>query len=813
MYNAVTAIKFATIIGFEDYFSNKEVSFENTRAFSRRFMNSFTSAQNILIYTDNEAELKGQSDALTKKIVDKYLNEKAEIIKNELTYAVNNYDESYFNHEDSVDSIVIPQTTLPSELVNSAVLPEENTTFTQIEPTSQVEAGESITVPKNIEAAQQILKNASGLDFLRYAALVRENAFYEKSFLYDIELNRSYYTIQLDNYTYGSSSAKKEIAAKVNDAINNNISDLNNSLNIGLQDLEENQNLKYYITDRDNKVYTNLNGKPDINDIKNYTISVYFDNNKIKQVSQMACKSNIESTILNSNGGVLCLFLSENLEYNDDYKNIKDLTDGASEQNSTYYIICFALSLVMSIGLLILFMIINGKKSKTDQPKTIFVDAIPTDIHLLLTLGLIGAIFLITVSFANEQYNEQSSYYSYSPIITQRDTIIYTIAATITYIFGFELLSSIVRIKKCKKSWFGKMLISRFIIFIIKMLKKLFNKLRILFSYKPAKLRYIILYSVAYVLINVILGVLTGLFIPLVALLIIFNCYCLFFAINYLHILDKIIVASMNNEDITIKEDSMPKTLKLLYAGLKNSNEAAKEAIAKAVRDEQMKTELITNVSHDLKTPLTSLINYSDLLSKCDIENEDAKKYIGVINNQSVKLKRLIEDLIEASKISTGNVTLNKSILNLTELSSQVIGEFAPDLEKNDNEIIFTSPDVSPFIVADGAKTYRIFANLLSNAKKYSATGTRVYINVFSDDSFGYFEIKNISSEPLNISPEELTERFVRGDKSRSKEGNGLGLSIAKDLCTLQEGDLKIAIDGDLFKATVALPIPTKTTP
>ena len=208
-----------------------------------------------------------------------------------------------------------------------------------------------------------------------------------------------------------------------------------------------------------------------------------------------------------------------------------------------------------------------------------------------------------------------------------------------------------------------------------------------------------------------------------------------------------------------------------------------------------------------MKTPLTSIINYSDLLSKCDIADEQAKGYIKTINTQSEKLKRLIEDLIEASKVSTGNVTLNTVKLNLCELTVQAIVEFTPEFEKNRNEIKFNEPDEPIIVYADGTKTYRVLSNLMNNARKYSAPGTRVYASVYKDGSFGYFELKNISKEQLNISAEELTERFVRGDESRSKDGNGLGLSIAKDLCKLQGGGLDIVIDGDLFKVIIKLPI------
>ena len=255
------------------------------------------------------------------------------------------------------------------------------------------------------------------------------------------------------------------------------------------------------------------------------------------------------------------------------------------------------------------------------------------------------------------------------------------------------------------------------------------------------------------------------------------------------------------------KRSDIPKSLKILANNLTVKNEALDKAVAEAIKKEHMKTQLITNVSHDLKTPLTSLISYSDLLSKCDIEDEDAKKYVDVINQQSEKLKRLIEDLIEASKVSTGNVTLNKVKLNLSELAVQAIVEFTPDFEKNCNEVKFSEQETPPVVFADGTKTYRIISNLLSNAKKYSAPHTRIYASVYKEGNYGCFEIKNISKEPLNISASELTERFVRGDESRTNEGNGLGLSIAKDLCGLQNGVLDIIIDGDLFKVIVKLPV------
>ena len=237
------------------------------------------------------------------------------------------------------------------------------------------------------------------------------------------------------------------------------------------------------------------------------------------------------------------------------------------------------------------------------------------------------------------------------------------------------------------------------------------------------------------------------------------------------------------------------------------------QALQEQMKSERLKTELITNVSHDLKTPITSIITYTDLLSKCPQSDEKAKEYMAVLTEKSTKLARLVEDLIEASKLSSGNITLHPMVLDLGELTAQAIGEYQKEFEENRLQLVLDPdlPRVQAF--ADGSKTYRVLENLLQNAKKYSAADSRVYVRVYKQGDFGVFEIKNISAEPLNISPQELTQRFVRGDASRTKEGNGLGLSIAQELCSAQQGKLELLIDGDLFKARVYLPQPKNALP
>lgn len=236
---------------------------------------------------------------------------------------------------------------------------------------------------------------------------------------------------------------------------------------------------------------------------------------------------------------------------------------------------------------------------------------------------------------------------------------------------------------------------------------------------------------------------------------------------------------------------------------LNNINEGLSIAINEKIKSERFKTELITNVSHDIKTPLTSIINYVDLIKKEEPENENIREYIDVLDRQSSRLKKLIEDLMEASKASTGNLAVNLSVCEAGVLLSQTVGEFDERLKAAGLTPVVSIPETPVKIMADGRHLWRVFDNLMNNICKYSQVGTRVYLNVSERDGKAQITFRNISKYELNITDEELTERFVRGDKSRNTEGSGLGLSIAKSLTELQNGSLKIDIDGDLFKVTL----------
>ena len=236
---------------------------------------------------------------------------------------------------------------------------------------------------------------------------------------------------------------------------------------------------------------------------------------------------------------------------------------------------------------------------------------------------------------------------------------------------------------------------------------------------------------------------------------------------------------------------------------LNRINASVQTAVEKQLRSERLKTELITNVSHDIKTPLTSIVNYVDLLKKQDVQDETAKEYIEVLDRQSIRLKKLIEDLLEASKASTGNINVNLAPLDTVELVKQVAGEYSDRLREKGLELVLNLPEREVPVLADGQLLWRVFDNLLSNAQKYSQRGTRIYLDLQEASGQVVVTFRNISAYSLNISGEELMERFVRGDSSRHTEGSGLGLSIARSLIDLMKGHFGIVIDGDLFKAQV----------
>ncbi len=260
-------------------------------------------------------------------------------------------------------------------------------------------------------------------------------------------------------------------------------------------------------------------------------------------------------------------------------------------------------------------------------------------------------------------------------------------------------------------------------------------------------------------------------------------------------------------ELLEIPTDHLSMGNKRMAEAVNNLGKGLRTALQEQMKSERMKAALITNVSHDLKTPLTSIINYVDLMKREESSNPKVQEYLQVLDQKSQRLKQLTEDLVEASRASSGNVVLEMERIDLKELLMQTSGEFEERFGAKGLTLMADYPKDPLFVEADGRKLWRIIENLYRNVEKYALPRTRVYLELRENGELAVMSMKNISEQPLNISAEELTERFIRGDESRSTEGSGLGLSIAKDLTELQKGTFEVQLDGDLFKIVLAFPL------
>lgn len=420
------------------------------------------------------------------------------------------------------------------------------------------------------------------------------------------------------------------------------------------------------------------------------------------------------------------------------------------------------------------------------------LDAIPHDLHFILSMGLMalsGYLILDTIQIETSDY-----------------TWAYTAAALCSAsisVLLVELCMSICRNAKAGHYWQRTLLASmgRGFKRLGKWFKYQFSPLGHHFKSLP---RYILRLLIAYFIVMIPLSLIP--FLP-----IFINIFVVMFLWRSMASLDRLMKYAheiqSGNLNVTIDTAKFPKWMLPFAQDIIHLRDGMRAAVDEALKSERLKTELITNVSHDLKTPLTSIINYTGLLAKCDIPDPQAQDYIAVLQNKSDRLKHLIEDLVEASKASTGNIEFHPIRLNLYEMAVQAVGENEDALANQGVTVVINEPEQQPVVQADSQKTWRVVENLLSNVRKYSVPGTRAYIDVRTEGTFGVLTVKNISREELNISAEELMERFVRGDESRSTEGSGLGLSIAQNLCEKQGGRFTIEIDGDLFKATVRLPL------
>ena len=348
-------------------------------------------------------------------------------------------------------------------------------------------------------------------------------------------------------------------------------------------------------------------------------------------------------------------------------------------------------------------------------------------------------------------------------------------------------------------------LVGRLCIFVSRYVKKCLSQIMDEEITKQHREKFLSILAINFVMLMLInmTGSALGMLLAIGYSVVLFN-----YGINLLEKLRALNAASSElakgNFDVTLPEDMG--ILSSFAKNLNNIKKGFKVAVEQEVKSQNTKAELITNVSHDLKTPLTSIITYVDLLKKEDLDPVTRKEYIDILDKKSKRLQVLIEDLFEASKASTGDIELNMEELDVVALLRQTLGEMEEKISESTLQIRTKLPEHKVICNLDGARTFRVFENVLSNILKYSLPNSRVYIDAVEDEKTVSLIFKNISAYEMNFHPSEITERLVRGDKSRNTEGSGLGLAIAKSLVELQHGTLNIDIDGDLFKLTITFP-------
>ncbi len=481
--------------------------------------------------------------------------------------------------------------------------------------------------------------------------------------------------------------------------------------------------------------------------------------------------------------------------------------------NSVYTVAVLGLiALVLALATTVLLIVLAAKGNN----KLGWQNKIPGEIHAILFLGGavlagIGAGFLIF--FLTNRYWIGESYNFELSLIE----LGFAVCAVACYALFMNWLITLIRSIR-GKVYFKRLVVAQPFRFTQRLVDKAAAKLKANSSDKKNGVRrQLAIVLPIYLAISVLLWiflsccddgfVLTIVWFLIICLNAVLAVVLYFYAKALDKISDTVLKTQQGDFDVEFSCESMPKPMVELADGIAQMRSGMKIAIDSAVREQKAKMDLITNVSHDLKTPLTSIITYSDLIKRSGIADKEVDGYADILIEKSFRLKQLIEDLTEATRVSTGAVDLQRTQVSLYELVAQALGENATPLEEKNIDVRLNEPQIKPVVFVDGQKTYRVLENIISNITKYAMPGTRAYVAVGEKDSMGFVSFKNISNAPLNIPADQLMERFVRGDASRSGEGSGLGLSIARDLCELQGGNFDIQIDGDMFTAIVYLPL------
>lgn len=557
------------------------------------------------------------------------------------------------------------------------------------------------------------------------------------------------------------------------------------------------KNFKYFIIDNKNAIaVTNLEhtmktdtideikeiiGKNEIYwNLVDKEIDTNISNLSLEEIIYTASYKEMTSTNINQ----IYTSLTDGLPYKDDYAITKigyELSMKAKTIAPILIPLCIAV--LLALGLIILNGI--GKKGKAPGIHLNGFDKLPFGIACFIGICImgIGLVFFLAINS------------SISAIIVTGVSI----GTIIVYLAGILLLETIVKRIKTHTLWKSTILY------------KIGHGIQLLIENRKISTKLILFYwgfcIIAFIATISLLNSTSGDSLFWYAVLIMLGIGTFWYIFKKLKqfqtIQNAIKAIYEGNTNVKLTTNELTGVMKQLGIYLEDISGGLSNAIQANLKNERLKTELITNVSHDIKTPLTSIINYVDLLKKEEMPNEKAKEYLEVLDNKSQRLKRLTEDLVEASKASSGNIKLKMEKINVNELIKQISGEFEDRFKARGLEEIKNIPEEPVFIQADSRYIYRVLENLYSNASKYSLENTRIYMDIISQQTSVVIQMKNISKEKLNITTDELMQRFVRGDSSRNTEGSGLGLSIASSLTELQGGKFHIYLDGDLFKVTL----------
>lgn len=553
----------------------------------------------------------------------------------------------------------------------------------------------------------------------------------------------------------------------------------------------------YIIIDENGTIFTNIqadNYNTKIEEIKNSEYYWYKENSNIttnfEQINDkgLAYNYGLENLkdIKNKKFSIYTTFNKEQSSMLEDRINVATYNFISNVGSMPMYAMSYSILMLFIIGVYLIWSI--GHKKNMEGIYLNNFDKFSYEIVFIVGITIIGIFTLIgRECLANAN--------------------IYTLViAFIAYLISY-MACAIVGVTTIKRIKARKFIKTTLTYKICKWIKEQIKEVSNLILWNKEITTKLIIYYIAFILISLFFIIATSAVWFCIILLLIFWSLVLYAILNYCKQLNQIKQTLKciyeGKENTKIDTINLEKNLKEMAEYINSLSAGLTKAVEESLKSERMKTELITNVSHDIKTPLTSIINYVDLLKKEEMPNEKAKEYLDILDKKSQRLKRLTEDLVEASKASSGNIKLNMEIINVKELINQISGEFEDKLNEKNLELILNMPKEEVKIKADSRYLYRVIENMYTNISKYALEGSRVYIDILADKNKVEIQLKNISKAKLNISSEELMQRFVRGEASRNTEGSGLGLSIAESLTTLQKGKFKIHLDGDLFKVTI----------